>query len=140
MGFVVEPPDRGFLDGSVHAFDLTIGPRVLGLGQTMVDVGEGTGIFEGMRSERLLAFDHVPDLGGAPSGAAGIREVGAVVGQHGVDLVGDCLEEGLQELGGDARGGFGVQLGKGKLGGPVDGDEEVEPASEVWTSTMSMWK
>lgn len=36
MAFVVIGPHRGFL-GAVHAFDLAVGPRVVGLGQTMID-------------------------------------------------------------------------------------------------------
>jgi hypothetical protein len=35
----VEPPDGSVLDGAVHAFDLAIGPRMLWLGQPVIDVG-----------------------------------------------------------------------------------------------------
>ena len=38
MGLVVIAPDGGVLEGSVHPLDLTVGPRMLGLGQTMLDL------------------------------------------------------------------------------------------------------
>ena len=38
MGFIVEALDGRILDGAVHPLDLAIGPGVLGLGQTMIDV------------------------------------------------------------------------------------------------------
>lgn len=37
MVVVVEAMDCGFLDGSVHAFDLPVGPGVIGLGKPMLD-------------------------------------------------------------------------------------------------------
>jgi hypothetical protein len=40
--------------------------RVFGLVQAMVDGGDGAGVFEGMRAEKLLALDHFSDLGRAP--------------------------------------------------------------------------
>src|SRR3954451_9314650 len=45
-----------------------------------------------------------------------------------MDLVGHSLDEGAEEVGGDAPGGFFVQLDKGELGGPVDGHQEIELA------------
>ena len=54
---------------------------MLGLGQAMIDIVEGAGIFKGMREEGLLVGDHVPDFGGGPGIAGGIRcEAGPVVG------------------------------------------------------------
>jgi hypothetical protein len=46
VGFAVEALDGGVLDGAIHVFDLSVGPRVLGLGDAMIDVVGGTGIFE----------------------------------------------------------------------------------------------
>ena len=37
VGKVVIAIDRRFFDGSVHAFNLTIGPRVADLGQSVLD-------------------------------------------------------------------------------------------------------
>src|SRR5271168_108143 len=78
MRVVVEALDGGVFDGAVHAFDLTVGPRVLGLGEAMVDIGEGTGVFEGMGTERLLALEHLPDIDRGPIVTTGIGEVGSV--------------------------------------------------------------
>lgn len=50
----------------------------------------------------------------------------AVVGEHGVHAVRHGLRQGAQEVGGDARSGALVQLGKGELRGAVDGHEKVE--------------
>ena len=38
VAVVVVALDGGVLEGSVHALDLTIGPRVIGLGQAVLDV------------------------------------------------------------------------------------------------------
>lgn len=53
MAIVVISSHSGFLDGAIHAFDLTIGPRVIWLGQAMIDVMAGAGGFKGMGSEDL---------------------------------------------------------------------------------------
>jgi hypothetical protein len=45
-----------------------------------------------------------------------------------------------QEFAGDLGGGFLVQVDGREVGGAVDGDAEVELASSVRTSAMSMWK
>jgi predicted RNA methylase len=37
VGLVVIALDRGVLDGAVHPLDLTVGPGMVGLGQTMLD-------------------------------------------------------------------------------------------------------
>ena len=38
VAVVVVALDGGVLEGSVHALDLTIGPRVIGLGQAVLDL------------------------------------------------------------------------------------------------------
>ena len=37
VGFVVEPFHRGVLDRAVHPLDLTVGPRMVGFGEAMLD-------------------------------------------------------------------------------------------------------
>jgi hypothetical protein len=37
VGVIEEAFDGGFLDGPVHAFDLSVGPGTVGLGQTVAD-------------------------------------------------------------------------------------------------------
>ncbi len=56
VGFVVEAFDGCFLDGSVHAFDLSVGPGMFGFGQAVVDVGLGASELEGMGSEDLSSI------------------------------------------------------------------------------------
>lgn len=38
MAFVMEAFDGRFLDGAVHPLDLTVGPRVVRLGEPMFDI------------------------------------------------------------------------------------------------------
>ena len=47
VGFVVEALDGSVFEGAVHAFDLPIGPRVFRLGQAVVDIVLGAGVFRG---------------------------------------------------------------------------------------------
>jgi hypothetical protein len=50
MVVVIEAFDGGLLDRAVHPFDLTVGPRVFWLGRSVLDIGLGAGIFEGMNN------------------------------------------------------------------------------------------
>src|SRR5215475_9717430 len=128
MGFVVEALDGRILDGAVHPLDLAIGPGVLGLGQTMIDVVASARHLEGGSPEWLAALKHAFDIGDRPTFALGIGEVGPVVGEDGVDLVGDRFDEMQQEVSRNPPCGLLMQLGEGELRGPIDGDKEVEPA------------
>jgi hypothetical protein len=74
----VETLHSRILDGAVHALDLPVGPRTLGLGKAMIDIVAGAGQFKSMAAEWLLPFDHALDIGGAPVLAAWIGEVGAL--------------------------------------------------------------
>lgn len=44
--------DDRFLDCEVRSFDLSVGPKVIGFGQRMVDVVLGAGVFKGMSPGR----------------------------------------------------------------------------------------
>jgi hypothetical protein len=48
VGFVEAALGR-ILDGAVHPLDPTARPGMLGLGQPMIDIVEGAGIFESVR-------------------------------------------------------------------------------------------
>ena len=48
---------------------------MLGLGQPMIDIIEGAGVFEGMGEERLAVSDHLLDLDWGPGFAGWIGEV-----------------------------------------------------------------
>jgi hypothetical protein len=59
MGFVVVAPHGRLLEGTVHTLDLAIGPRVVGLGEAMLDVVLATDVVK-----------HVQTPTGGRSGAA----------------------------------------------------------------------
>jgi hypothetical protein len=65
---------------------------------------------------------------GGPGFAGGIGEVGSVVGEDGVDPMGDCLDETAQEVRGRTARHLFVQFDECEFGGPVDRDDEMELA------------
>ena len=82
---VVVAFDGRVLDCAVHSFDLTIGPRMVRLRQTMLDP--------------VLPATHIEHVGDEAGGrAAGVSrrkaELDAIVGQHRVDAVGNGLDQG----------------------------------------------
>ena len=101
MCFVEVPFHGGFLDGAVHALDLTIGPRMLRLRQSMINVVARASVFERMRPEQLPPRHHVFDLLWRPRVSPRIREVNAVVREDRVDLVRNGSDERMQEIAGD---------------------------------------
>ena len=88
---------------------------MLGFGKAMVDVGLGAGVYKGVSAEGLLTGDQLLDLRCGPTRAPGIGEVQAVVGQHGMDLVGNSGDQVEEELSRDGSGGLLVQLCEGEL-------------------------
>src|ERR1700675_4221683 len=102
--------DGGFLDGAVHALDLTVGPRMLQLGKTVVDA--------------VFPATHVEHVRHAPGCRPGAetrreRELDAVVGEHGVDLVRHSLDQSREE--GRRRGSsrFPDELHEGEFARPI---------------------
>ena len=57
VAFVVEAPNGGVLDGPVHSLDLSVGPWMLRLGRTVLDVVPGAGEFEGVGPEKFAVCD-----------------------------------------------------------------------------------
>jgi len=51
VGLLVVSLHRRFLERSVHSLDLAVGPRMARLGEPMVNVQLGAGVFEGMRPD-----------------------------------------------------------------------------------------
>ena len=117
MTFVVEAFDGRLLDGAVHPFDLAIRPRVVGLGEAMLDVVCTADHVEAHRTRE----DRV-------SVARLLGELDAVVRQDSVDVVGHCFQEVFQELPRCSSIGFVDELGDRELAGAVDADEQVELA------------
>lgn len=108
--------DSRFLDRSVHALDLAIGPRMLDLGQPMFDA-----IFPAAHIEHM---DRV-SCRRAVRVARREGELDPIVGENRVDLVGDRRDQSSEEGRG---GGPSDQLHEGELTGAIDGDVEVELA------------
>ena len=109
VGFVVEPFHSRVLDRSVHSLDLTIGPRVVGLGQPVLyPVGF---------ADHVEA--HWPGIDGvAVPGLLG--ELDSIVSENGVDLIGHGFEHVLQEFPGCLSVGLVDELGHGELARAVD--------------------
>lgn len=122
--FIVVGSHSGFLESTVHAFNLAVGPGVIGFGQPMIDIMAGTGGFKGMSPEDFAALPAQPDVGSGGSGIAGSSKVSAIVGQDSVDFVGNSFHECLQEVGGVASARALNQAGKSKLGRAIDGHKE----------------
>ena len=119
VGLVVVALHSRFLDRPVHSFDLAVRPRMVGLCESVLDA-----VLPASAIERMTA----PHCGGFRTILCQVSELNAVVGKHGMDLVGNGFDQRLQEVRGHAHGGFLVQLDEGELGGPVDRHEQVEPA------------
>lgn len=89
---VMISPHGGFLEGSVHALDLAVGPRVIGLGEAVFDVMLPADAVKGMqpvsrRRSRPMLWH--------------IAELHAIVGQNGVNSVRHRSDQGFEK----GRGG-----------------------------------
>jgi len=83
---------------------------------------------QGKTPEWLAAPKHAFDISDRATLALWIGAVVPIVGPHGMDLVGDRVDEVQQEVSADPPCGLLMQLGEGQLRGPIDGDKEVETA------------
>ena len=110
--FVVKPLDGGFLDGSVHAFDLAVRPGVVDLREPVLGA--------------IFTADTVKNVLTSMTIFLAVCELDAVVGQDSVDVVRDGLDEVAQELGRNHFPGPFMQLHIGELRSPVDCDEQPE--------------
>ena len=117
MIVIVIPFDSRFLDGAVHAFDLSIGPRMPRFGQAMFDPMPPAGAVEWMAA--MAGCGSIPVL-------RQISELNTVIGQDCVDVVGDSFGQGVLEgCGGHCIGAI-VDLDISELRCPIDGDIKVE--------------
>ena len=112
---IVEPLDRGFLDGAVHALDLTIGPGMAWLGQPVLDVEISTSCLEGVAAEWHLLCPHCLDVLRRPAIAGRVGEVSAVIGEYGVDLVRHGRHEVTKEAPATRRVAFSCSSTKANL-------------------------
>jgi hypothetical protein len=100
----------GLFEGAIHPFTLAVRPRMVTLGQAVLDA--------------VLTADTREDMTEGVLIVASVGKLDAVVGQHGVDLVRLGGDQVAQEWRRHHLGRFGVQLGIRILAGPVDGHEE----------------
>lgn len=117
MALVVEAFDGCFLDRVVHPLDLTVGPRVVRLGEAVFDV--------------VCLADHVEAHLTRESGVTIARLIGeldAIVSQDRVDPVRHCFQQVFEELPRRAPISLVDQPGDCELAGAVDGDEQVQLA------------
>lgn len=117
MAIVVEALDGRLIDGAVHPLDLTIGPRVVRLGEPVLDIVRFADNVEA----------HLP----RPYGVTVARllgELDAIVGQDCVNAIGHGFQQVFEELPRRPPISLVDQLGDGELAGAVDADEQVELA------------
>ena len=115
VSFVVEPFHSRVLDRPVHSLDLTIGPRVVGLGQPVLDP---VGFADHVEAHR-------PGIDGVAVPRL-LGELDAIVGQYSVDLIRDCFEHVLQELPGRLSVSRCNELGNREFGSSVNAYEQIE--------------
>jgi len=77
--------------------------------------GVSAGQFERMAAEQHLFSQHCLDFRRRPSIAAGIGKMGAVIGQDGMNLVGNRCDECSQETTGDTAGCLLVKFYEGEF-------------------------
>ena len=117
VGVVEEAFDGGFLDGAIHAFDLPVGPGMVGFGKAVFDSVKMAGAVEGVFAEAR----------GWP--LAVLRQVGeldAVVCEQGMDAVRNGFNERLEEGGSSPHICLFDEFDHGKLRRPIYGHEQVE--------------
>ena len=119
VGIVKVALDRGILDGSIHALDLSVGPGMVGFGQAVFDSVSVAEPVEGMAT---------PSGRHASTVLGQVCELDAVVGEHGVDAVRNSFDERFKEGGSSPHVGLLYQFDDGELRGPVDGHEQIELA------------
>ena len=119
VGVVEVSFDRSVLDGSVHPFDLPVGPGMVRLGQSVFDAMSETEPVEGMPTE--ASGRPLPVL-------RQIGEVDVVISEHGVDAIWNGLNESFEEGGGSSHVGLFNQIHNNKLRGAIDSYEQVEIA------------
>ena len=105
------------LDGAVHAFDLAVCPRMVGLSEAVFDAVAKASSFEGMTSQHRR---------GSLAVLGQIGKLNAVVSKHGVDVIRDRFDQIAKELRGCLGGSPLGKLCKSKLGSAINGHKEME--------------
>ena len=109
----------GFLNGSVHAFDLPVGPGMVGFGEAVIDAVQKAGPVKRMATKAC---------GWALAVLGQIGELDAVIGKHGVDVIGNGCNQSLKKCRRGAHVSTFNQFHEGELRGAVDGHEQIQLA------------
>ncbi len=88
VGVVVVALHRGLFDGAVHALDLPVRPRMIGLGEAVVDAVQKTDPVKSMAAKAGR---------GSLAILRQIGELDAVVREHGMDPIRDSRDQRLEE-------------------------------------------
>jgi hypothetical protein len=106
--------DGGFLDHAIHPLDLAIRPRMPHLREAVFNP--------------VLATNAVEDVREGVRIQGAVGELNAGVGQHGVDPVGQSLQQITQKLRRFHLARPLLQSHKGELRRTVNGDKGIQPA------------
>ncbi len=68
-----------------------------------------------MTAQQLACGEQMLNLTGVPTVPFGVGELGAVIGQYGMDLVGNRFNQGPQKDTGNPSGGFFKEFDKGEF-------------------------
>ena len=101
VGSIVVTLDRCFLDRSVHALDLAIGPWVADLGESVLDTLSPANT---VKRDFPIAF-----------GSFAFGELNAVVAEQSVNDVRYGVDQVVQEVSGHHARGLRMQFGVGEL-------------------------
>jgi hypothetical protein len=122
MGVIEVSLDGGVLDGPVHAFDLPVGSRVVGLGEPVFYSMKVTDAVEGVATKAC---------GWALTVLRQIGELDAVIGQRGVDAVRNSFNERVAEGDSGLHICFFHEFDHSELRSPIDDDQQIELAFGV---------
>jgi len=114
---------HGFGDAAIEALDQAIGLRVVGLCQAMVDAVPLAEPIKGMIAGRPPGWFVLLVDGEA------VGELGAVVGQDGVNIVREVGQEALEEAGCGLAVSSGMDLDIDVAGGTIDRDKGITRAA-----------
>ena len=117
VAFIVVAFDGGLLQRPIHALDLPVRPRMIRLGQAMLDaVFAATHVEHVRHASRRRTVAVLGEIG----------ELNAVVGQNGVDFIRNRLDQRFKEGSRGQPVGLALELGEGNFGRAVNRHEKIE--------------
>jgi hypothetical protein len=127
VALAMEASGRWLLDGAVHALYLTLGPRVVRLGQPVLDIVHFADYAEAhLTRQGGVTFARLLGKLDVPCDFAQDR----IVGQNRMDLVRHRSQQVFEELPRRSPASLVEELGDRELTRAVDADEQVEPFDE----------